>query len=160
MKRPITGYGIDEENDWFAYLSCGHRQHVRHRPPFTSRPWVTTKSGRDNMLGWLLNCVRCDRLKWPDGLIWQQRSEEFTEKDITAALARSNVNAPDVWVRIVVTSGLLRYRIPELGITTTLSTDNPDIVPPEAPHEIKSAGPVTFTLEFWRVPEPPLDPYD
>lgn len=28
-----------------AFLSCGHKQHVRHRPPFFERPWITTERG-------------------------------------------------------------------------------------------------------------------
>jgi tellurite methyltransferase len=61
MKRPITGYHRDEQGDWVAELSCGHGQHVRHKPPFTLRPWVETAAGRDSMLGTELDCVRCDR---------------------------------------------------------------------------------------------------
>jgi hypothetical protein len=30
----ITGFHQDEEANWVAELSCGHQQHVRHRPPF------------------------------------------------------------------------------------------------------------------------------
>lgn len=61
MKQPITGYHRDEQGDWIAELSCGHGQHVRHRPPFTLRPWVETAAGRDSMLGTELDCVRCGR---------------------------------------------------------------------------------------------------
>lgn len=31
--RRIVGFDRDEEGDWVALLECGHRQHVRHRPP-------------------------------------------------------------------------------------------------------------------------------
>jgi len=61
MKQKITGYHQDELGDWVAELACGHGQHVRHKPPFINRPWVTTAEGRAGMLGFLLNCVRCDR---------------------------------------------------------------------------------------------------
>ena len=61
MKQPIVGFHLDEENDWVAELDCGHNQHVRHRPPFVNRPWVTTSSGRDDMLGVSLDCLKCDR---------------------------------------------------------------------------------------------------
>lgn len=60
MNQSITGYHKDEENDWVAQLQCGHFQHVRHNPPFISRPWVTTKAGRCLMLGHYLNCNKCD----------------------------------------------------------------------------------------------------
>jgi len=40
--RKIVGFHQDENGDWVAELECGHGQHVRHKPPWTSRPWVTT----------------------------------------------------------------------------------------------------------------------
>ena len=61
MKQPIVGFHLDEENDWVAELDCGHNQHVRHHPPFVNRPWVTTRPGRESMLGTCLDCVKCDR---------------------------------------------------------------------------------------------------
>lgn len=46
MNQAITGYHLDEHQDWVAELACGHNQHVRHNPPWTSRPWVATAEGR------------------------------------------------------------------------------------------------------------------
>ncbi|NQY87726.1 MAG: DUF3565 domain-containing protein [Colwellia sp.] len=60
MNQSITGYHKDEENDWVAELLCGHFQHVRHNPPFINRPWVVTEAGRNSMLGYELNCKKCD----------------------------------------------------------------------------------------------------
>ncbi|MCP4471403.1 MAG: DUF3565 domain-containing protein [Gammaproteobacteria bacterium] len=60
MKQSITGYHRDEEDHWVAELRCRHNQHVRHNPPLVSRPWVTSQAGRDSMLGYELNCVKCD----------------------------------------------------------------------------------------------------
>ena len=60
MKQPIAGYHKDEEDDWVAELNCGHFQHVRHDPPRTERDWATTESGRQSMLGFLLNCLKSD----------------------------------------------------------------------------------------------------
>ncbi len=60
MKQPIIGFHKDEEGDWVADLACGHGQHVRHNPPWISRPWVTTDEGRKAHVGELLNCKRCE----------------------------------------------------------------------------------------------------
>lgn len=60
MKQPIVGYHRDAEGDWVAQLACGHNQHVRHRPPWTLRPWTRTAEGRARMLGAALDCVKCD----------------------------------------------------------------------------------------------------
>lgn len=60
MQQPISGYHKDDLNDWVAELGCGHFQHVRHNPPWTNRPWVESKQGRRAMLGYMLNCKKCD----------------------------------------------------------------------------------------------------
>lgn len=60
MKQPIVGYHRDEERHWVAELACGHNQHVRHNPPWVSRPWVIAETGRRAMLGHELDCRKCD----------------------------------------------------------------------------------------------------
>lgn len=57
--QPIVGFHQDEHGDWVADLACGHGQHVRHRPPWELRPWVTTEAGRRTHLGDILLCRRC-----------------------------------------------------------------------------------------------------
>ena len=59
MQRTITGFHQDEHGDWIATLSCGHTQHVRHKPPFIERPWVVTPEGRSAHLGARLTCGLC-----------------------------------------------------------------------------------------------------
>lgn len=61
MQQPIVGYHRDEEGDWVAELACGHNQHVRHKPPWTERPWVLSAEGRRSRLGLELGCVKCAR---------------------------------------------------------------------------------------------------
>jgi hypothetical protein len=60
VQQAITGWTCDEHGDWVAHLACGHRQHVRHRPPFQERPWVVTASGRESWVGRPLECRLCD----------------------------------------------------------------------------------------------------
>lgn len=60
MQQPITGFHIDADGDWVAELACGHGQHVRHKPPWQVREWVTTDEGRRAHLGVVLECKRCD----------------------------------------------------------------------------------------------------
>lgn len=66
MKQPITGYHLDDEQHWVAELACGHNQHVRHNPPWVSRPWVVTAEGRAQMLGYPLTCRKCAEGAPPD----------------------------------------------------------------------------------------------
>jgi hypothetical protein len=60
MQQAITGYHLDDEQHWVAELACGHYQHVRHQPPLVTRHWVTSSANRDSMLGFMLECKRCD----------------------------------------------------------------------------------------------------
>jgi uncharacterized protein (DUF488 family) len=57
----IVGYHQDERKDWVAELSCGHQQHVRHRPPLIERPWVLTEAGRTGKIGHAVVCAECRR---------------------------------------------------------------------------------------------------
>ena len=60
MERRMTGFHQDEEGHWVAELECGHNQHVRHDPPWESRPWVVTPEGRRSRLGVRLNYGKCE----------------------------------------------------------------------------------------------------
>jgi Protein of unknown function (DUF3565) len=67
VRRAIVGFETDEVGDWVALLECGHRQHVRHRPPWQERPWVLTPEGRHGRLGSPLECRICDEEAAVDG---------------------------------------------------------------------------------------------
>ncbi|WP_203299945.1 DUF3565 domain-containing protein [Marinobacter sediminum] len=47
-------------------MSCGHFQHVRHNPPWQNRPWVEKLETRNEMLGHLLDCKKCEEGAPPD----------------------------------------------------------------------------------------------
>ena len=51
---------MDDQGHLVAQLECGHNQHVRHDPPWMNRPWVTSASGRNGMLGYRLECKKCN----------------------------------------------------------------------------------------------------
>ncbi|MGK4004000.1 DUF3565 domain-containing protein [Sorangium sp. So ce1036] len=151
MLRPITGYHQDEANDWVAELRCGHGQHVRHKPPLVTRPWVLTPEGRASMLGTELDCVRCDRLEVPDGLVAYKRTPEFDEGTIPDGLRKNHATRAGVWGVIHVLSGRLRYRIDGLdGRELLLDPETRGIVLPEVLHHVDPEGPVRFFVEFHR----------
>ncbi|MGH9078862.1 MAG: DUF3565 domain-containing protein [Acidimicrobiales bacterium] len=60
MEQTIIGFHRDDVGDWVADLSCGHRQHVRHRPPFQMRAWVESDDGRRAHTGTAIACPLCD----------------------------------------------------------------------------------------------------
>jgi len=66
VQRRILGFHQDEHNDWVAQLECGHNQHVRHHPPWQSRPWVVTADGRLQHVGQPLACAKCAAGAPPD----------------------------------------------------------------------------------------------
>jgi len=70
MNQPILSFHLDDQQDWVAELACGHNQHVRHDPPWSSRPWVVTLEGRHAAIGRILVCRKCDQgapRDWPAG---------------------------------------------------------------------------------------------
>ena len=50
MERKIIDFIKDEEGHWTAILACGHKQHVRHNPPWQIRPWTQTQKGRNKFM--------------------------------------------------------------------------------------------------------------
>ena len=152
MKRAITGFRLDDLGDWVADLDCGHGQHVRHRPPFVNRPWVVSDTGRETMLGTELDCVRCDRMEWPDGLAAYRRTPEFDEKTIPAGLKSEHATKRGVWARIHVVSGALRYRVgAPVQQSFRIEPNSNAVIVPEVRHRVEPEGSVRFFVEFWRM---------
>ena len=40
IARSMLAIELDEGGEWIAWLDCGHRRHLRHRPPLSSMPWL------------------------------------------------------------------------------------------------------------------------
>jgi len=151
MKRAIVGFHEDDAGDPVADLDCGHGQHVRHRPPFINRPWVLSESGRAEMLGHELDCLRCDRMEWPETLVAYRRTAEFDERTLPAGLTRDHATKPGVWGRIHVVVGELRYTVSApVSRSFRLAAPASGIVVPEIPHRVAPEGDVRFYVEFWR----------
>lgn len=152
MDRPIVGFTVDQAGDWVALLSCGHGQHVRHEPPFVSRPWVLTEEGRCGRLGQALDCLRCDQFELPEHFVAYHRTPVFTEATVPGALTKDHHTRSGTWARILVEEGRLRYQVPTLGRVFELTPEHPGIVLPEIPHHVEPVGPVRFSVEFYRSP--------
>ena len=151
MKRAIIGLRLDEPGDWVADLDCGHGQHVRHRPPFVDRPWTETEAGRHAMLGTELDCVRCDRMEWPDGFVVHRRTPEFDETTTPAGLKSEHATKRGVWARIHVLSGVLRYRVgAPIHRSFRVVPSSSAVIVAQVPHRVEPEGPVRFFVEFWR----------
>jgi tellurite resistance-related uncharacterized protein len=157
MQRPISGFHKDEAGDWVARLGCGHRQHVRHKPPFFSRPFTQSEEGRASMLGQPLDCVRCDRLELPEGLVAYKRTPELDERPLPDGLRRDHTTRAGTWGVLHIVAGRLRYVVDDLAQREQLlDPATPGIIPPEVRHHVEplAGEPVRFFVEFLRLPEP------
>lgn len=155
----MTGFHQDADGHWVAELSCGHRQHVRHRPPFELRPWVTTAEGRAARLGQTLDCIRCDRRELPDGYAVYKRTAAFTRDLIPAGLQRDHRTKPGVWGRIIVTRGQLAFHEgDERDPPRVVTSREPVLVLPEVVHRVSASDDVEFHVEFLKGPAPGTPP--
>ena len=152
MHRTIIGYHQDEEGDWVASLNCGHRQHVRHKPPFFERPWTQTAAGREERKKSPLECPLCDRLEMPEGLIPFHRTPLLKNDTIPPNLLSDHKTKAGVWGRIVVVSGTMRYIVEEpVSEAFELTDEKPGIVAPEIPHRIEPIGETHFYVQLYRL---------
>jgi tellurite resistance-related uncharacterized protein len=149
MRRTIVGFGQDDQGDWVADLSCLHRQHVRHQPPFRDRPWVLEAAGRAAHVGSELDCPLCDRAETPEDLRVARTAGPFDEATVPAGLRRNHRVAPSTW-------GLLR--VLEGSVELSMETDPPQHrvlqagdtqpIPPEVAHHLTVGGPVQLAVDF------------
>jgi tellurite methyltransferase len=153
MERSILHFQKDDQQDWFATLSCGHTQHVRHQPPFLNYAWVMTEEGRESKLGAPLDCPLCDRRELPTNFVPFHRTPVFTEDSLPAGLLRDHSTKPGVWARIHVEEGHLRYHLDALGEVQDLHAGQVGIVLPELIHHVEPLSNVRFFVEFWHSPE-------
>lgn len=161
VQRSIVGWRQDEQGDWAALLDCGHRQHVRHRPPFFDRPWVQDPAGRAGRIGTPLDCPLCDRAELPEGLIPTRSTPVWDAGTVPGALLNEHRVGHGTWGLLVVDEGRLDFISPTLaagagGEPVTVQPGRPQAIPPEVTHRVKPAGPVRFHVEFFRVPTAPL----
>jgi tellurite resistance-related uncharacterized protein len=149
MERGIDGFHQDEHGDWVAELECGHNQHVRHKPPWQSRPWVVTEGGRRERLGQRLPCVYCDRRELPEGARRRRVTPTFDESDIPAGLRSQHTTKRGVWAVVHVLEGTLAVRLyPPLEARHELTAGQTAVLPPELPHEVAPVGQVRFYVEL------------
>ena len=149
MERAITGFSRDKLADWFATLECGHRQHVRHKPPFFNRLWVESEEGRAALLGQPLNCVRCDRLELPDGFVVYKHTPEFSEQTLPAGLRRDHAIKQGSWGLLHVLEGSLTLHIH--GAEHQANADETLAIPPVALHYVRpTQTPLRCRIGFLR----------
>lgn len=150
METTIAGFHQDEDGDWVAELACGHGQHMRHKPPWLIRPWVTTEQGRQTKLGQSIDCSLCDNIVMPPAAREYKRVGPFTKQTLPAGLLAEHRTKPGTWGRIVVSEGQLEYHV--RGRVLVLGPGEAGLVEPEVPHHVTPVENVVMHVEFWREP--------
>ena len=163
MDQAITGFLQDDEGDWIAELACGHRQHVRHRPPLDPRPWVLDATQRAARIGTSLRCRLCEQLELPEGLAMARLGGPWTQDSVPVGLLKEHRLGSATWGRLHVISGHLELHLaasPPRQLR--LGPGESQVIPPGMIHELRLDGPVELQLEFLAVrrgaaPEPDDD---
>lgn len=147
----IVGYHQDAEGDWVAELDCGHGQHVRHRPPWELREWVTTEAGRAERVGQRLPCRSCRMPKLPAAVREYKRTAAFDADSTPAGLTQSHRLKAGVWGEIVVTAGRVLFVFEdEEDMSFVLDENLSGVVAPERPHHVTPQAGACFFVRFLR----------
>ena len=150
VERTITGFHLDEEDDWVAELSCWHNQHVRHRPPFQLRPWVTLAEGRAAKIGAPLDCLLCARAELPEGLEPARTSPEWDQLTVPPGLLRDHRLSVGTWGVIRVLDGRLHFVMAgSPGLDVILDSTTTQAIPPSIRHHVTPLGTVRFSIDFF-----------
>jgi tellurite methyltransferase len=149
VERAIVGFSVDEAGDWVASLSCGHRRHVRHQPPFREAPWVMDEAGRASRIGARIDCGRCDQAELPDGFVRLRTTPTWDERTVPAGLQRDHRLGTGVWGRLTVHDGALRFRAPSMGVDRDVGSGESVVLPPEVLHAVSVIGPVRFSIDLY-----------
>lgn len=152
MKRTIITFHRDDDDEWVADLSCGHGQHVRHRPPLHLRPWIVEAEGRQSRLGALLDCPLCERAELPGGLEPIKPTLEWDERTMPQGLHVAQRLKSGTWGRAVVREGKLHVvvRVHPV-IDVVVDSDDSQAIPPQVDYSVRPIGQVRFSVELFSI---------
>ena len=153
MISTIAAFTQDDDGDWVARLSCGHGQHMRHRPMLEYRPWVLDAAQRAARIGTPIECPLCDRAEMPGDLVRTYVSDPLTcSKDASDFPSLLEV-PPGQWYLIEVLDGQLKVYIPQLanpnfvlGPRTTVA------LPPSVTAMLEPRPGTAAIIESWSLP--------
>lgn len=147
--RTIDGFHQDEHGDWVAELSCAHRQHVRHRPPWSEHAWVESEEGRRSRIGSTIECPLCDRAELPDGLRTSRTAGPFDQDTLPAALRRDHLIAERTWGRLRVLEGTIGFSMRTIPpVHRALDAGAVQPIPPGVFHAVEVMGPARLAIDF------------
>jgi tellurite methyltransferase len=155
VPRKMLSFAPDGDA-WVATLDCGHRRHIRHRPPLSSAPWIEHAEGREAHIGQWIECGRCAQRIWPECAEPYRSTKVFDEHTVPAGLLADHRTKKGVWGRLELLSGtlVLCFALP-LDERVTVAAGAWAAIPPELPHHVELSGAVEFRVVFCRCPEHP-----
>ncbi len=151
VARVILGWSQDDEGVWVAALDCGHRRHVRHRPPLASAAWVQSAEGRASRIGAAIECGRCVSREWPEGVEAYKVTPDFDQDSVPKGLLASHTTKKGTWGRLEVLAGSLElvFESP-LDARLELTVGDEAAIPPQLPHHLELHGAARFRVRFFR----------
>jgi len=152
ISRVIVGVQREGADAVVLRLDCGHRRHVRHRPPLSSHAWVGSDAECEQRVGQRIECLRCGQRELPPQAQAYRSTAEFDEHTLPAGLQRAHTTKAGAWGRVVVEQGTLWLCFePPLRTEVLVRPGQPGVIPPQLPHHIRLAGPVRLRVEFLAV---------
>ena len=87
----------------------------------------------------------------PSEVTFISKTSEFDETTIPKKLLKSHQTKEEVWGKIVILQGQLKYTINESKKEIImLNENNPGVIQPTILHEVEPLGEVRFYVEFYR----------
>lgn len=152
----MLSFARDADGEVYACLDCGHRRHIRHKPPMSNYPWVRTDEGRSARVGTKVECDRCAQRVWPEGFERYKSTPVFTRATLPAGLLAEHRTRAGVWGKLEVREGTVRLEFgAPLDQSVELSEGSLGLIPPELVHRIVLANeaPVRVQVHFYRAAE-------
>lgn len=152
VARRMLGFTVDEGGDWVVRLDCGHRRHIRHRPPLADYPWIADEAARASKIGAPIECERCARREPPADAVAYRSTAEFDEATLPAGLRRAHATRAGVWGRIEVLAGRVRLVMPALAVDESIAAGGHAVLPPEIEHHVEPLAGLRMRVVFLRAP--------
>jgi tellurite resistance-related uncharacterized protein len=87
----------------------------------------------------------------PEHVRHYKSTPQFDQDSVPAGLLRNHTTGAQVWGKIVVAEGRLRYCIEEPEAQQhVLEAGSDGVVEPQMAHHVEVIGPVRFCVEFYR----------